>query len=183
MTEAAGGSGLRATGSPSAWTGSPASWYDADMEFIPGYEESHLLVAAVRVLAHREGRSPTPDEVAAFIQLVPEKVNILVHELRKRGILKALEGPFEMRLDPGDPAPLESLPRGGTGPSIQGELEEFHSQLHEKKKEMERMFRGGEADRRRKERVAKLEQEFSKFKPKSGAIDGLFKKPRVEEEE
>ena len=86
------------------------------MEFIPGYEESHLLVAAVRVLAHREGRSPTPAEVAAFIQFVPEKVNILVHELRKRGILKALEGPFEMRLDPGDPTLLESLPRGGGGP-------------------------------------------------------------------
>ena len=153
------------------------------MEFIPGYEESHLLVAAVRVLTHREGRSPTPAEVAAFIQFVPEKVNILVHELRKRGILKALEGPFEMRLDPGDPALLEALPRGGSGPSIQGELEEFHSQLQEKKKEMERMFRGGEADRRRKERVAKLEQQFSKFKPKPGAADDLFKKPGAEEEE
>jgi hypothetical protein len=153
------------------------------MEFIPGYEESHLLVAAVRVLAHREGRSPTPAEVAAFIQFVPEKVNILVHELRKRGILMALEGPFEMRLDPGDPTLLESLPRGGAGPSIQGELEEFHSQLQEKKKEMERMFRGGEADRRRKDRVAKLEQQFAKFKPKPGAAEGLFKKSEAEEEE
>jgi hypothetical protein len=147
------------------------------MEFIPGYEESHLVVAAVRVLAHREGRSPTPGEVAEFIRIVPEKVNILVHELRRRGILKGLEGPFEMRLDPGDPALLESLPRGESGPSILGELEEFHSQLEEKKKDMERMFRGGEADRRRKDRVAKLEREFSKFKPKRGAIDGLFRDP------
>jgi hypothetical protein len=153
------------------------------MEFIPGYEESHLLVAAVRVLAHREGRSPTPDEVATFIQLAPEKVHILVHELRKRGILKALEGPFEVRLDPGDPTPLEALPRGGTGPSIQGELEEFHSQLQEKKQEMERMFRGGEADRRRKERVAKLEREFTRFKPRPGAAEGLFRKPDVEKGE
>ncbi|MFH1265846.1 MAG: hypothetical protein ABIK89_08960 [Planctomycetota bacterium] len=151
------------------------------MEFIPGYEESHLLVAAVRVLAHREGRSPTPGEVAGFLDIVPEKVNILVHELRRRGILKALEGPFETRLDPGDPAPLESLPRGGAGPSIQGELEEFHSQLQEKKKEMERMFRGGEADRKRKARVAKLEQEFSRFKPKSRGAEGLFKKSPAEE--
>jgi hypothetical protein len=152
------------------------------MEFIPGYEESHLLVAAVRVLSHREGRSPTPGEVAEFIRFVPEKVNILVHELRKRGILKTLEGPFEMRLDPGDPALLESLPRGESGPSIQGELDDFHSQLREKKKEMERMFRGGEADRRRKDRVAKLEEEFAKFKPKPGAAEGLFRKPKAGEE-
>jgi hypothetical protein len=153
------------------------------MEFIPGYEESHLLVAAVRVLTHREGRSPTPGEVAEFIHLVPEKVNILVHELRKRGILRALEGPFEVRLDPGDPTLLEALPRGESGPSIQGELAEFHSQLQEKKKEMERMFRGGEADRRRKERVAKLEQEFTKFKPRAGGAAGLFKKSEAEEAE
>jgi hypothetical protein len=153
------------------------------MEFIPGYEESHLLVAAVRVLSHREGRSPTPGEVAEFIRYVPEKVNILVHELRKRGILKALEGPYEMRLDPGDPTLLEALPRGGAGHSIQGELEEFHSQLQEKKQEMERMFRGGEADRRRKERVAKLEREFTKFKPRPGAVEGLFQKPEASEEE
>jgi hypothetical protein len=149
------------------------------MEFTPEYEESHLIVAAVRVLAHRDGRSPTPAEVAELLHIVPERVNILVHELRKRGILKALKGPFELRLDPGDSTLLEALPRGASGPSIQGELEEFHSQLQEKKREMERMFRGGEADRRRQERVAKLEEKFTKFKPKPGAIDGLFKKPEA----
>ena len=152
------------------------------MEFTPGYEESHLLVAAVRVLQHREGRSPTPDEVAELLRMSSEKIHILVHELRKRGVLRALEGPFELRLDVGDPAPLEALPKGQTGPAIASELEQFHSEQQEKKKEMERMFRGGEADKRRKERVAKLEQEFSKFKPKPGSIDGLFKKPKESEE-
>ena len=153
------------------------------MEYSPEYEESHLLVAAVRVLMHREGRSPTPDEVAALLRISPEKAHILVHELRKRGILRALEGPFDLRLDVGDVAPLEELPKGQTGPAIASELEQFHSEQAEKKKEMERMFRGGEADRRRKERVAKLEREFSKFKPKHGAIDGLFKEPGDGDEE
>jgi hypothetical protein len=164
-----------------AWTATDDPCYIAGMEFTPEYEESHLVVAAVRVLTHRDGRSPTPAEVAELLQVVPERVNILVHELRKRGILKALLGPFEMRLDPGDPALIESLPRGASGPSIAGELEEFHSQLQEKKREMERMFRGGEADRRRKDRVAKLELEFTKFKPKRGAADDLFKRPETED--
>jgi hypothetical protein len=152
------------------------------VEFTPEYEESHLVVAAVRVLQHREGRSPTSDEVAGLLRVSPEKIHILVHELRKRGVLRALEGPFDLRLDVGDVAPLEELPKGQSGPAIASELEQFHSEQQEKKKEMERMFRGGEADKRRRERVAKLEQEFSKFKPKSGGLDALFKKPDEKEE-
>lgn len=157
--------------------------YDGVMTYVPSYEEGHLIVAAVRVLAHRDGRSPTPDEIAALLRLSSEKVHILVHELRQCGVLKALEGPFDLRLDLGDLAPLEELPRGDTGPSIQGELEEFHAQVVERKKEMERMFRGGEAEKRRKERVQKLEEQFSRFKPKPGAADGLFKSPPSDDDE
>jgi hypothetical protein len=153
------------------------------MEYTPGYEESHLLVAAVRVLSHRDGRIPTPEEVAGFIGISNEKAYILVHELRKLGVLRALESPFELRLDVGDPAPLEALPKGVSGPSIQGELEEFYSREQEKKQEMDRMFLGGAADQRRKDRVAKLEKEFAKFKPKPGAASGLFKDPEPESEE
>ena len=153
------------------------------MDFKPSYEESHLIVAAVRVLCHRDGRSPTPEEVASLLQFSTEKTYILVHELRQLGILRALESPFEIRLDAGDPVPLESLPKGATGPSIEGELAEFHSREQEKKQEMERMFRGGEADKRRKERVAKMEQEFMNFKPKPGAAGGLFKDSGKDEAE
>jgi hypothetical protein len=153
------------------------------MEIRPSYEESHLLVAAIRILVHRDGRSPTPEEVAGFLEFSTEKVFVLVHELRKMNVLKVLESPFELRLDIGDPVPLETLPRGETGPSIEGELAEFHSREQEKKQEMDRMFRGGEADRRRKERVAKLEQEFLKFKPKPGALGGLFKNPPADDAE
>lgn len=113
--------------------------------------------------------------MAGLIQFSTEKTYVLVHELRKLGVLRVLESAFELRLDVGDPVPLESLPKGATGPSIEGELAEFHSKEQEKKEEMERMFRGGEADRRRKERVARMEQEFMKFKPKRGAAGGLFK--------
>ncbi len=161
----------------------PVPRYHLRMEFVPGHEESHLIVAAVRVLAHRDGRSPTPDEIAELLHLSSEKVHILVHELRKRGVLKALEGPFDLRLDLGDLAPLEDLPRGDNGPDIQGELEEFHAQAVERKREMERMFLGGEAEKRRKERVAKLEEQFARFKPKPGAADGLFKPPPPDEDE
>jgi hypothetical protein len=147
------------------------------MEVLPEYEESHLVVAAVRILSHRDGRSPTPEDVAGLLGFSREKLYVLVHELRRLGILRGLETPFELRLDVGDPAQLETLPRSGEGPTIEGQLTEFHAKEKKKREEMERMLRGGEADRRRQERVAKLEQEFMKFKPKAGALEGLFKAP------
>ncbi len=145
------------------------------MDIAPSYEEGHLLVAAVRILQHKDGRSPTPEEVASLLGFSNEKTYVLVHELRQRGILKGLEGPFGIRLDVGDPVPIEELPRGGSGPSIEGELAEFHSRERDKREEMERMFLGGEADRRRRERVQKMEQEFRQFRPKGGGLGGLFK--------
>jgi len=114
--------------------------------------------------------------VAALLQFSSERVYVLVHQLRERSILRVLESPFELRLDVGEVGLLESLPRGEEAPSIEGELADFKSREQEKKAEMDRMFRGGEADKRRKERVARLEQEFGRFKPKPGALDGLFKK-------
>lgn len=152
------------------------------MEYTPGYEDSHLLVAAVRILSHRDGRSPTPEEAAALLTMSNEKVFVLVHELRQLGVLRALETPFELRLEVADPVPLETLPKGAAVPSMQGELADFYSREQEKKQEMERMFLGGEADKRRKQRVAKLEEQFMKFKPKPGAAAGLFKQaPGTEE--
>lgn len=145
------------------------------MKLRPGYDDSHLVVAAIRILIHRDGRLPTPQEIADLLGVSPEKVNLLVHQLRGLAVLKALEGPFELRLDIGDIAPLETLPKDATGPSIKGELADFKTRDREKKAEMERMFREGDADRRRNDRVARLEEEFSRFRPRPGSIDGLFK--------
>lgn len=145
------------------------------MKLKPGYDDSHLVVAAIRILIHKDGRLPTPQDVAALLDVSPEKVNLLAYQLRELQVLKALEGPFELRLDIGDIAPLETLPRDSTGPSIKGELADFKVREKQKKAEMERMFLEGDADRRRNDRVSKLEKEFSSFRPKPGSIDGLFK--------
>lgn len=145
------------------------------MASLPSYEDAHLIVAAVRVLQHREGGAPTPASITDLLGLASEKVHVLVHQLRERGVLYAYENPFELRLEVKDVALLESLPHAGSEPEIKGELDEFHEREREKKAEMDRMFLGGEADKRRAARVKKLEDEFKTFKPKGGRPDGLFK--------
>ncbi|MFN8549314.1 MAG: hypothetical protein U0527_15405 [Candidatus Eisenbacteria bacterium] len=142
--------------------------------FVPNYHEAHLVVAGIRVVQHREGRPPTPEEVAELIALPKEKVHVLLRALASRGVVQIMENPFEVRLDVLDPAPLETLPRDASTPEMKGELDEFYEREREKKAEMDRMFRGGEVDKRRQDRVKKLEEEFRKFKPKGGP-EGLFK--------
>lgn len=140
----------------------------------PNYHEAHLIVAAVRVLTHCGQRPPTPEDVAKLLGLTPEKTNIVVHELGELGVLRLLKSPFDVRLDAVDPRPLESLPREETDPAMKQELDEFAVKNREKNQEMERMLRGGEAERRRQERVAKLEEQFKTFKPKKGELESLF---------
>jgi hypothetical protein len=140
----------------------------------PNYQEAHLVVAGVRVLLFKEGRPPTPEEVAALLGMSVEKVHVLVHELSEMRVLRALRGPFTTHLDVIDPRPLEQLPRGDDEPAIKQELADFGEKSREKKIEMDRMFRGGEAERRRKERVSRLEEQFKTFKPKRGEFESLF---------
>ncbi len=144
------------------------------MGYEPTYRESHLVVAALRILEHRTGKSPTPEEIADFLEINREKVGILVHELDKKKVLRVLQSPFDVRVDIVDPKPLETLPAEGDAPAVTEELADFAAKSKQKKQEMEEMLRGGEAEKRRRERVAKLEQEFKSFKPKKGELDSLF---------
>jgi hypothetical protein len=137
----------------------------------------------VRILLFKEGRPPTPEEVATLLGMSVEKVHVLVHELSEMQVLRSLRGPFTMHLDVIDPRPLEQLPRGDDEPAIKQELAEFGEKNREKKIEMDRMFRGGEAERRRKERVSKLEEQFKTFKPKRGELESLFGESGAEDEE
>lgn len=144
------------------------------MKIAPNYYESHLVVAAIRVLSHTEGRPPTPGEVATLLGLSSEKVHVLVHELGKLEIIRLMESPFDLRIDVQDPVPLEQLPRAVSDAAMTEELADFKEKSREKHDEMQRMFQGGEAERRRKERVSKLEEHFKSFRPKPGQLESLF---------
>ncbi len=151
------------------------------MSSTPDYQEAHLVVAGVRVRQHLDGHPPTPEAVAQTIGVSVEKVFLVVRALRQRGVLTATETPFEMRLDVLDPTPLEQLPRDAKSSEFKGELDQFHEREREKQAEMQRMFLGGEAEKRRQDRVQKLEDEFKKFKPRGGPA-GLFKEPSPDDE-
>jgi len=144
------------------------------MGYTPNYHESHLIVAAIRILSHRNEQPPNPEEVAEFLAFSPEKTNIIVHELGQRMVLHILESPFDTRVDILDPKPLEALPKEESSEAMQSELEEFTEQVREKKQKIQKMFEGGEMEKKRQARSAKLEEQFKVFKPKKSDLYGLF---------
>jgi len=134
------------------------------MSTIPPRSEAHLLVAAVRVLAHKTGRPPAVDEVAELLGWSRELTGHLSRGLEAQGILQALTSPFDVRLEIADHLAIENLPVEDTGPGLRDEVEAFHEQFKKKQEELQNLFDSGEHEKRKQERIEGLENELRDFK-------------------
>ena len=132
----------------------------------PSREDGHLIVAAVRVLSHNAAKPPTPEDIADLLGLAPEFARNLVVALGEEGILKVVVNPFEIRAEVGDYTKLEDLPTESTAPTIQDELEDFVKRKQEAVEETERMLNLDEIEKKKKEKLSKLEDEMKKMKDK-----------------
>jgi DNA-directed RNA polymerase specialized sigma subunit len=137
------------------------------MEVKVSYREGHLVVAAVRVAAHRqEGRPPTEDEIAAVCGLSREWVGVLVSELERLGVLQLLTGPFETRVEIADHLALEKLPHTESSSGVEDELKEFAAKKREEDEKLRQIFTGENLRRREEEKMGKLADDFRTWKPK-----------------
>ena len=130
----------------------------------PLYDESHLYVAGVRVLAHTHHRPPTVEEVAELLDLSKEAAYHLARALSARKILRLVESPFETHLEIADHRLLESLPRVETGPGIAEDLEEFTEKKKKEHDQLGNFFKTGGVDKTREKKLSKMEEEFKKFR-------------------
>jgi hypothetical protein len=130
----------------------------------PSREDGHIIVAAVRVLSHKAAKPPTPEEIADLLGLAPEFVRNLVIALGDEGILRVVENPFEIRAEVGDYTKIENLAKESAAPSIQDELDDFVKRKQEVVEETEKMLNLDEIERKKKEKLSKLEDEMKKMK-------------------
>lgn len=91
------------------------------------YEKSHLMVAAMRVLEHRNGRAPSIGDVCEALSLSLEEGGFLGKKLVDRGVLEIAEGPYGRRLFLKDHRKLEEIPRGDDGKGLAAEVEKFRN--------------------------------------------------------
>jgi hypothetical protein len=137
----------------------------------PSYEDGHLIVAAVRVLSHKATKPPTPEEIADLLGLPPDFVMNLVVSLGDEGILRVVENPFEVRAEVGDYTRLEDLPRAAEAPSIKEELDEFMKRKKKAVEETRKMLNLDEIEKKKKDKISKLEDEMKKMKGKRPPLE------------
>jgi hypothetical protein len=125
------------------------------------------VVAAARILCHSDPKPPRPEDIAELLGLPADFVRNLVVALGGLGILSVMENPFEMRVEIGDHTLLENLPRGSETPSIKDELETFIQRKKREVEETEKMLSLDEIEKKKQEKIARLEDEMKKMKGKS----------------
>lgn len=135
---------------------------------VPSHDEGHLIVAGIRVMAHREGRPPLLDDVAAEIGMPADVVRVLVLEMEKLGIVRQLTAAFETRLAVDDHVKLEELPREGAGARLNSEVEEFRRAFKEKQNDLKDTFGSGAFRKKTEDKMSRLEEELKKYKSGRG---------------
>jgi demethoxyubiquinone hydroxylase (CLK1/Coq7/Cat5 family) len=148
------------------------------MEARAGYEEGHLVVAAVRVLSHRSaGRPPTVEEVAELIKLSREWVGVLVAALERAEVVRAVTGPFETRVEVHHHQNLENLPRKDSTAGVDEELKEFAAKRRQEEEKLRGLFSSGKALKDQEKKMGDLADELKRYKPKGPKSSPLFKDP------
>jgi len=132
----------------------------------PTYEESHLLVAAARVLTHKEGRAPTIEQVSALIEESPEVARVHLRWLAEKGIVRLVQNPFETRVELANHVALEDLPREKSAPQMEEEVDEFRQKFRSRQEKIGQLFSTEDIARRDAEKKKKLEEQLKKFKPR-----------------
>jgi hypothetical protein len=139
------------------------------MEFVPAQSQGHLIVAAIRVLTHLGERPPTEEGIAAHLGISREIALHILRGLEARGIVRPLKSPFDVRYDIGDHRLIESLPLEVEGPDMGREIEDFHKKSEDRQRKIEQMMRDADPERKTREKVSKIEEEFRRFSKKRPA--------------
>lgn len=131
------------------------------------YHDAHLVVAAIRVLAHQHQSPPTLESVCEALSYPLEKGNRICLKLREMGIVRLVEGGFGLRLFIQDHLKLEELPREAEGPSLAEALKEFRRTRQENTRALDALK--AEQQKLKQGRVAEIEkklmQELRKGRP------------------
>lgn len=146
------------------------------------YEDGHLLVAAVRVLCHVKKHPPTVEDLSELLGLSREWIGVNVGCLVNEGILLSVDAAFVSRLEVKDHRKLEELPRAAENTGLDDELKEFTETRRRQDEELGALFAGGDALKKRAEKMSELAKGLKSFKPKPPKISPLFKDSPPEDE-
>ena len=125
--------------------------------------DAHLLLAGVRVLSHRLGRGPTPEELAELLGAAESQVRLQAAALQELGAMALVSSAYETHLEIRDHLAVEQLEES-EGPAISDDLRAFDVRKREEAEKMARLFDTGEHEELRQEQLRKMDADLRDFR-------------------
>jgi len=127
--------------------------------------EAHLLLAGIRVLSHRLGRPPSPEELAELLEQSSSPVRLQLNFLEERGAVTLIKSAFETHVEITDHLAVEELPEQ-SGPEITADLEAFDRRKKDEAEKMAHLFDSGEHEEEQKRKMDKMGKDLEDFRRK-----------------
>jgi len=126
-------------------------------------DDAHLFLAGVRVLAHRLGRGPTPEELAELLGAPESQVRLQAAALEELGAVALVNSAFETHLEIRDHLAVEHL-EAGEGPAIGEDLRAFDERKREEAEKMAHLFDSGEHEKQHQDQLRRMDDDLRDFR-------------------
>jgi hypothetical protein len=124
------------------------------------YSNAHLVVAAIRILTHKNSTSPSIDQVCRTLSFSLEQGNLICKKLKKIGIIEVVEGAFGNRLFIKNHMKIEEIPKGKKEDKLEEALKKFQNSRKDFSKKIESYQ--VEQEKKQKDLFAELEKKLKK---------------------
>ena len=124
------------------------------------YSNAHLVVAAIRILTHKNSTPPSIDQVCRTISFSLEQGNLICKKLKKIGIIEVVEGAFGNRLFIKNHMKIEEIPKGKKEDKLEEALKKFQNSRKDFSKKIESYQ--VEQEKKQKDLFAELEKKLKK---------------------
>ncbi|KKL56777.1 hypothetical protein LCGC14_2242010 [marine sediment metagenome] len=124
------------------------------------YSSAHLIVAAIRILEHRNSSPPSVENICDTLSVSLEQGNLLFRKLEELKIIEVVEGPYGTRLFVRNHVMIEEIPKDSKKNGIEEEIKQFQNTKKDYTKKIE-SFQAKQAEKQ-KNLFAELEKKMKK---------------------
>lgn len=124
------------------------------------YSNAHLVVAAIRILTHKNSTPPSIDQVCRTISFSLEQGNFICKKLKKIGIIEVVEGAFGNRLFIKNHMKIEEITKGKKEDKLEEALKKFQNSRKDFSKKIESYQ--VKQEKKQKDLFAELEKKLKK---------------------
>ena len=131
-----------------------------DRQELDLYTNAHLVVAAIRVIEHKNASPASIEELCKVLSFSLEQGHYLCRKLAEMEIIGMVEGAYGTKLYIKDHLKLEEIPKGPVESKIEKELQKFQTAKKQISQKIESIK--SEQAKKKQDLFAELEQKLKK---------------------